>query len=113
MKHGDIYWARLPDRGGHEQRGHRPVVIWQDTEAYKNLPTIIVIPLTTRQDATRFGGSVLIHPSDLNGLKATSVALVFQLGACDVRRLGDHVGTLDEADLARLRQAASKIQKLT
>lgn len=111
MKHGEIYWTDLPDRGGREQRGRRPCIIWQDTDQFQ-LPTVLVIPLTTRPDALRFPATVEIAATPKNGLPSKSVALVFQLGACDVRRIRDRIGELDQSDLDVLRDMAKKLQKL-
>ena len=113
MKFADIHWVDLPDRGGREQRGRRPAVIWQDTELFPKLPTVLTIPLTSQMDTLRFGGTQLIQASPVNGLKADSVALVFQLGATDVRRIGAVLGKLTDSDLANVRQIAIKLQKLT
>jgi mRNA-degrading endonuclease toxin of MazEF toxin-antitoxin module len=111
VNHGDLYGADLPDRGGREQRGRRPVVIWQDTSQFRG-PTVVVIPLTTKLDTLKFSGTALIRPSSANGLSADSVAPVFQLGACDVRRLSGRLGHLDDPDLAILQDVAKRLQKL-
>lgn len=56
MKVGEIYWKSLASRGGREQAGRLPAIILQkDT----NLPTVLLVPLTTQQDALRFSGTVL------------------------------------------------------
>ncbi len=112
MNYGDVFWVDLPDRGGREQRGRRPAVIWQDTAAFARLPTVLIIPLTSRLDALRFPGSVCIDPTATNGLATASVAMVFQLGACDVRRIGQQLGKLDDADLQALQRIARELQKL-
>jgi mRNA-degrading endonuclease toxin of MazEF toxin-antitoxin module len=112
LKFGEIYWVHLPDRGGHEQRGRRPALIWQDTDRFPKLPTVLMIPLTSQLETIRFGGTVLIHSSISNGLKANSVALVFQLGACDIRRFESRMGKLSKSDLAKVRQAARMLQRL-
>lgn len=111
MKYGDVFWADLPDRGGREQQGRRPVVIWQDTTNF-SLPTVLVIPLTGNLSALRFPATVSVQPSATNGLSNPSVALVFQLGACDVQRLRTRLGELDAADLARLQDMAKRLQNL-
>jgi mRNA-degrading endonuclease toxin of MazEF toxin-antitoxin module len=111
MKFAELFWVDLPDRGGREQRGRRPAIIWQDTVVYQ-LPTILVIPLTTKLDVLRLGGTLQLQPSASNGLSAPSVALVFQLGACDVRRFGSRLGELDALDLTLLREVAKKLQRL-
>ena len=112
MKHGDVFWVDLPDRGGREQRGRRPAIIWQDTSAFPRLPTVLIIPLSAQLDTLRFAGTVLLKPSPANGLAVPSVALVFQLGACDVRRIGERLGQLDETELSKVRDIALRIQKL-
>jgi mRNA interferase MazF len=109
---GDVHWVELPDRGGHEQSGCRPAIIWQDSAAFPQLPTTLVIPLSSQQGALRFGGTVLIQPSPGNGLSLPSVALVFQLGACDVRRIGQRLRRLSDNDLAAVRAVARKLQGL-
>jgi len=100
VKLGYVHWVELPERGGREQAGRRPAVIWQDSAAFPQLPTTLVIPLSSQQGALRFGGTVLIQPSPVNGLSLPSVALVFQLGACDVRRIGQRLGRLSDQDLS-------------
>lgn len=111
MKYGDIFWVSLPDRGGHEQRGRRPAIIWQDTDVFQ-LPTVLIIPLTGSTDALRFPGTLPIDPSATNGLTARSVALVFQLGACDLSRVSDQLGHVEDADLTKLQNLAKRLQKL-
>ena len=111
MNYGDIFWVDLPDRGGHEQRGRRPAVIWQDTVNF-SLPTVLIIPLTGSTSASRFPGTLTIQPTSLNGLSSPSVALVFQLGACDVSRIAGRLGQLDQTDLARVQDLARRLQNL-
>lgn len=112
MTYADIHWATLPDRAGHEQHGRRPVIIWQDTVTFPGLPTILVIPLTSRLDTLRFAATVLVSPSALNGLATPLIALVFQLGACDVRRIDGRIGRLDDPDLLRIQDLARRLQLL-
>jgi mRNA-degrading endonuclease toxin of MazEF toxin-antitoxin module len=112
VKHGEVFWVDLPDRGGREQRGRRPAIIWQDTSAFARLPTVLVIPLSAQLDTLRFAGTALVEPSATNGLAAPSAALVFQLGACDVRRIGQRLGQMDASDLAKIREIALRLQNL-
>jgi mRNA-degrading endonuclease toxin of MazEF toxin-antitoxin module len=81
--------VEFPARGGHAQAGHRPGIIVQ---AEENLPTILLIPLTSQLDALRFPGTELVEPDVGNGLRKPSVALVFQLTAVDRRYLGSRIG---------------------
>jgi mRNA interferase MazF len=112
VKLGDVHSVELPDRGGREQSGRRPAVIWQDSAAFPQLPTTLVIPLSSQRGALRFGGTALVQPSNSNGLSVPSVALVFQLGACDVRRIGPCLGRLSDQDLLTIRDIARRLQGL-
>lgn len=111
MSYGDIVWADLPDRGGHEQSGRRPVIVWQDTARF-NVPTTVIIPLTTSANQLRYPGTYLLRPSATNGLTAPSVALVFQLGACDTSRFGALLGQVEPHDLAQLQDLTKRLLRL-
>lgn len=97
MNGGDVHWVDFPPRNGHVQRGHRPAIVAQDASATSRLPTILVIPLTTQLASLRFPGTVLIDPDQNNGLRRSSVALVFQLTALDQRVLGARMGQVSQA----------------
>ncbi|HKC85419.1 MAG TPA: type II toxin-antitoxin system PemK/MazF family toxin [Blastocatellia bacterium] len=102
MKVGDLYWVELPVRGGHAQAGRRPAIIVQQTS---NLPTVLVVPITSQQDALRFPGTVLIESTKENGLHHDSVALVFQLTAIDKRRVADRLGVASEEVMQKIWEA--------
>ncbi|MEP7337506.1 MAG: type II toxin-antitoxin system PemK/MazF family toxin [Acidobacteriota bacterium] len=89
MNIGDLHWIEFPARGGHAQAGRRPAIIAQQTST---LPTVLVIPLTSQQDALRFPGTVLVEANKENGLRHDSVALVFQLTVVDKRHIADRLG---------------------
>lgn len=59
MNVGEIFWVEFPTRGGRAQAGRRPAIVVQKE---KTLPTVLLIPLTTQQDALRFVGTILIEP---------------------------------------------------
>lgn len=89
MTVGELCWVGLPARGGRAQAGRRPAVVVQQTTS---LPTVLLIPLTSQQDALRFAGTVLVEPDGQNGLHRPSVALVFQLTAVDKKFVGLSLG---------------------
>lgn len=68
-----------------------------------------MVPLTTRQDALRFPGTVLIEPDRGNGLQRASVALVFQLAAIDRRFVRVRLGMIDQANLDSVWSAFDEI----
>lgn len=93
MNVGDIYWVEFPARGGRAQTGRRPAIVVQKDQT---LPTVLLIPLTTQQDALRFSGTVLIEPDADNNLRQPSVALVFQLTAVDKKFINGRLGKISE-----------------
>ena len=80
MTVGEVHWVDFPPRGGHEQAGRRPAIIAQGASASARLPTVLVIPLTTRQDALRFPGTLAIEADSDNGLRRASVAMSRERG---------------------------------
>jgi mRNA-degrading endonuclease toxin of MazEF toxin-antitoxin module len=93
---GDIYWVELPARGGHAQTGRRPAIIIQRRT---NLPTTLLVPLTSQLDALRFPGTVFVEAERQNGLRRASVALVFQLAAVDNRFITTRLGKASDSVL--------------
>lgn len=111
MNHGDLFWVDFPRRGGREQAGLRPAIIWQDTLAYLT-PTLIVIPVTSSLNALKIPGTYRLRPTPLNGLTIESVALVFQIAATDRSRFANKIGHLDDPDLLAIADLARKLQRL-
>jgi len=93
MNVGEIFWVEFPARGGRAQTGRRPAIIVQKG---KTLPTVLLVPLTTQQDALRFSGTILVEPDANNYLRQPSVALVFQLTAIDKNFIKDKLGTISD-----------------
>ncbi len=100
MKLGDIYLVALPQIGGREQMGMRPAIIVQEEEY--NLPTVLIVPLTTKIKALDFAGTILIKPDDRNHLDKESVALAFQLRAIDRKRISRKIGELEVDQITKL-----------
>jgi mRNA-degrading endonuclease toxin of MazEF toxin-antitoxin module len=96
MSPGEIVWVNFPGGAGRAQAGHRPAIVVQTDETSRQIPTVLVIPLTTQQDALRFPGTVRIDPDSANGLKRPSVALVFQLTAMDQKYIGSALGAVSQ-----------------
>lgn len=109
MKPGEIYWVELGKARGHQQAGRRPAIVLQGSLASQSLPTVLMVPLTTQLDALRFPGTVLIEPSEQNGLKRASVALVFQLTAVDTRFVQERVGQLETAKFEEVLKALDEL----
>jgi len=107
---GEILWARLPLRlpPGHEQIGHRPVIVVGLPETIQPIPyhVLIVVPLTR----TRFRGPLFpLIPAGTGGLPADSTALVYQVSALDARRIEGRLGRLSEEELRPIRDGLKLI----
>jgi mRNA interferase MazF len=68
-----------------------------------------MVPLTTAVSALRFPGTVRIEPSPENGLRAPSIALVFQLRAVDRRRVGNAFGRVGAEGLKEIGAILDKL----
>jgi len=112
MDIGDIYAVEIPSTNGHEQAGIRPAIIMQSSDFEKQLPTVIIIPLTSQQAAQVFPGTFVIHPDKYNGLSLVSVALVFQMRAIDKKRLKKKIGRLSDPQLTEIYQKIKALMKL-
>lgn len=109
MKRGEIWRVRLPFGPGHTQAGERPAVVVQDDAFNASLPTVLIVPFTSAQAATRFAGTLLVQPDNQNGLTTPSVALVFQLSAVDRQGCLRRLGTRDPAALDQVLAALDKL----
>ncbi len=98
MKKGEVWSVDLPKSGGKEQMGSRPSVIIANVEA--NIA--IIIPFTSNTQALRFNHTIKINPTDENGLKSDSIALVFQIRAIDKQRLMGRIGKLENKHLVTI-----------
>jgi mRNA interferase MazF len=109
MNVGDVHGVEFPAQGGHAQAGRRPAIVAQDESATAQLPTILMIPLTTQIAALRFPGTVLVDADQENGLRRPSVALVFQLTVVDRRVVGSRMGRISESVLADVWDALDRL----
>ncbi len=106
MRVGELYWVELPARGAHAQAGRRPALIVQQPV---NLSTVLIVPLTSQQDALRFPATVFLEADPANGLRHDSVALVFQLTAIDKRYVADGLGQVAPAVMEQIWQALDEL----
>lgn len=95
--------------GGHAQAGRRPAILFQTNAVSAQVPTVLIVPMTTQLDALRFPGTVLIEADTQNNLRRASVALVFQLTAIDQRQVQAHLGSISAADLEAIRAALNEV----
>ena len=91
MKLGEIWIVELPVKGGREQKGIRPCIIFSLT----GTSMIVVIPLTSNLQALNFPNTLQINKSNKNNLEKNSVALIFQIVSLDKQRFISKIGDLE------------------
>lgn len=107
MKRGDIVLVNLPqttDGAGHEQVGTRPALIVQDDVTSDTLSVIMIVPFTSNLKAQRFPRTILVEPTEENGLTMQSILLVFQLRAIDKQRITKTIGHLEDELIEKVNQ---------
>ena len=94
---GDIRWAELNPTRGHEQAGHRPVLILSHDIFNKRSGTVIAMALTSQPQKARFP---LTCSLDQNQLKKSSWVKISQIRTLSVERIGKKIGTVEPEQLA-------------
>ncbi|MEI8313240.1 MAG: type II toxin-antitoxin system PemK/MazF family toxin [Verrucomicrobiota bacterium] len=105
MERGTIYWVTLDPTAGHEQRGHRPVLIVSATAFNRLTKTPVVVPITSGGAFARTAGFAV--PLVGTGTKTTGVVRcdqprVLALGARDARKVETVPPAVMEEVLAKL-----------
>jgi len=115
MDRGNVVRVQLPrpaGKAGREQFGTRPAIVIQEDTATANLSTVVIIPLTSNRSAARFSGSLVVQPSDTNGLSTVSVALTQQIRAIDKSRVEAVIGSLSTEEMNRVDVALRRLLSL-
>ncbi len=107
MERGEIWIVAFPSLGGHEQAGTRPAIILAETAGMA-----LIIPITSNTAALRFDYTLEINPTHKNGLSTESVAIVFQLGAIDKRRLVKKIGNLEDSHTKKINEIIKALLKI-
>jgi len=102
IKRGEIYYADFTSALGSEQGGIRPVLILQNNMGNHYSPTTIVAAITSKEKKNLLPTHV---PIPAGCLKRNSVVLLEQLRTIDKTRLGDYLGKLDKATMAKVDHA--------
>jgi len=113
MQRGEIWMVDVPRPDGppgREQYGDRPAVIVQRNTA--NQSTLIIVPITSNQNASRFESAFVVQPSPENGLSLPSVVITNQMRAIDTKRIRRQLGMLSAAHLQQLNEAIKTLLNL-
>ncbi len=109
MARGDVLLVNLPTSGGHEQSGRRPAVAVQTDISGE--PMLMIAPITSNLNASRFAFTVQIQPSAENALTQISIVMVFQMRAIDKNRIVKKIGKLSDGDLQKVDEEIWKMLK--
>ena len=103
MNRGEIYLAKLNPTKGSELSKVRPVIVFQ-SNYLKELPTVIVIPLTTHLKDDWFPLRVRITKRDK--LEKDSDAVIEQIRAIDKTRIiGNPIAFLSQEEMKTIEEA--------
>ena len=102
MRRGDIYRVSLDPTQGHEQRGHRPVLVISPTAFNHATKLPVVLPITTGGDfARRQGFAVVLPGTETTGIVRCDQPRVLDLDARNARRVESIAPDLLDEVLAR------------
>lgn len=98
IKRMEIYMAKLVSQGGSVQCGERPVLIVQNNIGNANSPTVIVVPLTSKEKKDM---PTHVEIPIKNGLTVESVALCEQIITLPIDRLERKMGMVRDKKLSK------------
>ena len=104
VKRGEVFYADLSPVVGSEQGGVRPVLIVQNDVGNRHSPTVIAAAITSQTGKARLPTHIELSAKTY-GLPKDSVVLLEQIRTLDKRRLREHMGRLDEAQMQRVDNA--------
>ena len=101
---GQIYYVNLDPVIGHEQAGHRPVLIIQNDTGNRFAPTVIVAATSSSLPPKLYPTEVRVK-AGMGGLSRDSAIRLDQIRTIDKRRLDNCVGKLDAGIMRRVDEA--------
>lgn len=104
VKRGDIFYADLSPVVGSEQGGTRPVLIVQNDTGNRHSPTVIAAAITSQTGKAKLPTHINIAGGSV-GLTKDSIILLEQIRTIDKRRLKEHMGHLDDVQMAMVDNA--------
>lgn len=105
VRRGGIYWVDGNPARGSEQAGRRPGLVVSNEAINRTAPIVVVAALTSRIPRRRYSSHAPAPAIPGTGLTTESVVLCEQLVTVSKDRLGDRLGSLPLAAMARVDQA--------
>ena len=102
---GDILWADLEPTLGHEQAGHRPVLVLSHEIFNQHAKVVIAAALTSQPQKAAF--PLTFELNDV--LPKQCWVKISQIRTLSVKRLGKKLGHLDHPTLEKIIEGLNKI----
>jgi mRNA interferase MazF len=103
---GDVYWAELSPRVGHEQAGKRPVIILSHDIFNERSGIVIAIAVSSQEPRAAFP---LTHEITTAKLPKRSWARISQIRTLSTQRLGKKLGHLAPEEIDRIVEGLNEI----
>lgn len=103
---GDVHWADLNPTRGHEQAGHRPVLILSKDVFNQRSGTVIAVAITSRESKAGFPLSLELSSAEL---PKRSWVKISQLRILSVQRIGKRLGAATPEELAQVVEGLNEI----
>ena len=101
IEKGDIWLVNLnPSRKGELGKNNRPCIVIQASEANKILPTIAIVPLSSKKQKSEL--AIKIIPDEINNLRKESYAVWWHIYTVDKSSLVQKVGVINEEILGEI-----------
>ena len=102
----EVRWADLSPVRGHEQAGHRPVLILSHDVFNERSGTVIAVALTSQEPRAAFP---LTLESKATGLTKRSWIKISQIRTLSVDRIGQRIARASEEELSRVIDGLNEI----
>ncbi len=108
LRRGDVVWADLEPAKGHEQRGHRPVLVVSDDVFNRRSGTVIAMAITSRPQKA---GYPLTLKLSGKRLPAEAWVKTSQVRTLSTTKLGRRLGRVEDAELEKAVDGLNEIIK--
>lgn len=103
---GDVVWADLNPTIGHEQTGHRPVVVISADVFNERSGTVIAMALTSQPQRSGFPLTLELKTSKLG---KSAWVKISQIRTLSTQRLGKRIGKVSADEMDRLIEGLNDI----
>ena len=103
---GEIRWANLNPVRGHEQEGHRPVLVLSHDVFNERSGTVIAVALSSQEPRAGFPLTLESHAM---GLLKRSWIKISQIRTLSVSRIGRVIARASDEEMARVIEGLNEI----